>query len=225
MKKKSAFTLIELLVVVSIIAILMALLFPVLSGYMERARATGCLNNLKSLGQGITQYLSDSKGSFFRKDAAGDEIWPVALHSNYVKDWRSFRSPFDKFTALRPSADKDPAPDPVPISYGLNDNLMNTFDGKWTAPTSTLIMAAPAVDTTILSKLPTFKADANSKTIVTVKPVGNPNDYSKYGTHRLRTALNVLFADGHVSDMEWSKYVDNASAKGKRQWDPAYEDQ
>ena len=63
MKKKSAFTLIELLVVITIISILMAMLFPVLSGYMERARAMTCLNNLKRLGQGITQYLSDSKGS------------------------------------------------------------------------------------------------------------------------------------------------------------------
>ena len=224
MKKKSAFTLIELLVVISIITILMALLFPVISSYMEKGRATACLNNLKSLGQGITQYLSDSKGSFFRNDAAGDEIWPVALKTTYVKDWRSFRSPFDKITAARPSADRDPAPNPVPISYGLNKNLFNTFDGKWTAPISTLIMGAPAVDTVVYSKLPTFKANALSNVSVMVEPVGS-SSYSAYGTHRLRTALNVLFADGHVSDMEWSKYVESTSAKGQRQWDPLYEEQ
>lgn len=222
MKKKSAFTLIELLVVITIITILMALLFPVLSGYMERARAMTCLNNLKSLGQGITQYMTDSKGSFFRNDGTPDEIWPKALNTTYVKDWRSFRCPFDKITAARPAADKNPAPDPAPISYGLNEKLFNTFDGKWTAPTTTLIMGAPAVDTTTVSTDPLFKADALSNVSVTVSPAGISSGYS-YGTHRKRTALNVLFADGHVTDMEWVKYVDNSSAKGQAQWDPFYQ--
>ena len=222
MKKKSAFTLIELLVVITIISILMAMLFPVLSGYMERARAMTCLNNLKSLGQGITQYLSDSKGSFFRNDAAPDEIWPKALNTTYVKDWRSFRSPFDKITAARPAADKNPAPDPLPISYGLNEKLFNTFDGKWTAPTSTLIMGAPAVDTTTVSNVPLFKTDAVASKSVSVSPTGLSSGY-KYGTHRKRTVLNVLFADGHVSDMDWLKYIDNASTKGQSQWDPLYQ--
>ncbi len=221
MKKKSAFTLIELLVVITIIAILVALLSPALSSYMERARAMTCLNNLKSIGQGITQYMSDSKGSFFRNDATGDEIWPKALNITYVKDWRSFRSPFDKITATRPSADKNPPPDPVPISYGLNDKLFNTFDGKWTAPTSTLIMGSPAMDTTTVSSSPLFKTDALSSNSVSISAAGASSS-NNYGTHRLRSALNVLFADGHVSDMEWVKFADNSSTKGQRQWDPLY---
>src|SRR5687767_13964056 len=101
MKKKQAFTLSELLVVISIIAILVALLAPSLAKFMEKGRATNCANNLKNLGQGISQYISDMKGTMFAKDGTGEDSWPKVLHRNYVKDWKSFRSPFDKPTQAR----------------------------------------------------------------------------------------------------------------------------
>src|ERR1051325_4759086 len=59
MNSKRAFTLIELLVVIAIIAILAALLLPVISSVKTKAQATVCLNELKQLQTCWQMYVGD----------------------------------------------------------------------------------------------------------------------------------------------------------------------
>jgi prepilin-type N-terminal cleavage/methylation domain-containing protein/prepilin-type processing-associated H-X9-DG protein len=60
--KRHGFSLIELLVVIAIIAILAALLLPVLSRSKEKASRTVCLNNQKQLNLGWLMYADESGG-------------------------------------------------------------------------------------------------------------------------------------------------------------------
>jgi len=219
MKKKSAFTLIELLVVVAIIAILAALLFPNLSAILERGKATDDANNLRTLGSDLQHYLTDTSGTFFTED--DDTPWPKTLY-NYSKDWKHFRSPFDRQTTTRP---KNFEHEPVPISYGLSKTLFGTFNGKWKVSESILIAAAPAVETSGSPKEVKFKSNAMSNQMLQIDaPGGNGSATDNgYGTHQQRQKINVLFADYHVDAMEWAKFADNSTTTGKSHWDPLYE--
>lgn len=63
-RRSKAFTLIELLVVVGIIAVLIAILLPVLSKARRQAQLTACMSNLRQLGIGFLSYANDHRGWF-----------------------------------------------------------------------------------------------------------------------------------------------------------------
>jgi prepilin-type processing-associated H-X9-DG protein/prepilin-type N-terminal cleavage/methylation domain-containing protein len=59
---RRAFSLVELLVVLGIVALLISLLAPALSGVRKSAQSTTCLSQLRQLGMAVTLYAHDHHG-------------------------------------------------------------------------------------------------------------------------------------------------------------------
>jgi prepilin-type N-terminal cleavage/methylation domain-containing protein len=83
--KSGAFTLVELLVVIGIIAILIAILLPVLNKVKEQANRIKCAANLRQLGMSTLMYLDDNK-----------QFYPLPAVGALPEDWIYWHSGRDK---------------------------------------------------------------------------------------------------------------------------------
>src|ERR1043166_9644575 len=84
-----AFTLVELLIVIAVMAILAALLLPVLSRAKEQALRTSCLNNLRQLGLGMQMYWDQNRDV---SPAANVTVFAWRADWVYFPDYLSRRS-------------------------------------------------------------------------------------------------------------------------------------
>lgn len=93
------FTLVELLITIAIIAILAAMLLPVLNKAREKAKAITCVNNLKQLGTAHSMYQNDYDRLVLPQGSVG-AIWFVLLF-RYHNNPMLYSCPSDTFPAYK----------------------------------------------------------------------------------------------------------------------------
>ena len=124
---KKHFTLIELLVVIAIIAILAAMLLPALQSARARAKATGCLNNLKQLGMAHNTYCETFDGIILPYEGLAQKVNPGSALVQWFDPRGYFVGYFHETTSSTEMPDVMICPTIVPgvqgRYYGTGKNL------------------------------------------------------------------------------------------------------
>lgn len=216
--KTDQFTLIELLVVIAIIAILAAMLLPVLSRAKAQARRVSCVNNLNQLTRGFLMYHDD----FNQKTIPlwwnqAPLFWTVLTEDYYASD----------DILLCPEAPKGPKPGQFTYragradlawsggeqnvligdkdgSYGLNGWMYNNQVGVNNGRMGKYSSIDHIANT---SEIP-YAADCNwvdawahynqSLPTNTYDPPLNPNIIDRFYMKRHLGGINMSYVDSHV---------------------------
>jgi prepilin-type N-terminal cleavage/methylation domain-containing protein len=198
---RQGFTLIELLVVVAIIAVLAAMLLPVLARAKEKARSAQCMDNLRQWGLAYRMYADDNN-DFLPRRGQGVQ---VLAQINRPEDWFNALpvyfglSSFQQMVAnkVMPAAHAQSvlicpsANDPGGtyfLPYGMNMNL-----SPWNLPLATKF--SDVIQPTYVVTM----ADAPGQYASTYPSV---QPYSIVARHAAR--INLLFLAGQVQSFAGS---------------------
>ncbi len=196
---KKRFTLIELLIVVAIIAILAAMLLPVLNKARQKAKTAQCASNIKQLGQYMQFYVNDNNTWFYKFGTTA----LVNCYAIQVPGFASFvgyaadKKRENKSIYKCPGGRKEIDPNYWHISYGYNYRIgLAGYDASSKITLikkpseSGLFIEKEGYDDPVLQKGPAYYAEA-------------PYTAAMHGSFMLAGQrhlgqINVAYVDGHA---------------------------
>lgn len=92
-RRTRAFTLVELLVVLGIIAVLLAILLPVISRARRAAQSVACLSNLRQLATAFNLYVNDNRNGSIPFAFDVNHSWIVAFRAETAVPDKVYRCP------------------------------------------------------------------------------------------------------------------------------------
>jgi prepilin-type N-terminal cleavage/methylation domain-containing protein/prepilin-type processing-associated H-X9-DG protein len=235
MKAKSlpGFTLIELLVVIAILAVLAAILLPVLGRAQRSSRRVHCVSNLKQWSVGMRGFLDDHR-EFFPRENAVDDInsWYLATVATNNDIWYNA---LPELMGIRPLASYAALPANQGEFYGNSglfhcpsarfSSLAETYPNFSYAMNSKLIVPGTAmvVYQAIVDPVRTpFFLDTGvpgETPLAGQKPYnGQPHAFASRFSARHGGSGNIAMADSHVETLSATKVVDPAN--GRAVWPP-----
>ena len=205
---KKGFTLIELLVVIAIIAILAAILLPVLSQAKQRAWTIRCVNNLRQIGMAMKMFADDNADLY--PESGNDIHWGTIDPATGKPSWMEqilpnvqntnvyncpanvqlppdMRGPFNYFNGCRAAyivVSNDAPVNAKSIRFPSNYVLSGDTCG---IPNVTSGENGGTFDP--------YDADKDDYTQNCVGGATNGTPYELWQVHSL--GQNILFADGH----------------------------
>jgi len=220
--KSLAFTLIELLVVIAIIAILAAILLPVLSRATEKARITQCKSNEHQLSLATIMYGNDNQDKLPDCQGLGVWVWDMSAYviSNLLtsasrqdmfycpNEYYLYNSSTPKAWQAFTTSSTPPYPYIVTGYFWLYPNSQAWTNFSYFSHVTKLNTPKPGTSiagTEIITDATLFLNGIMARTYVNVAGAGGHITHTAHltGNGSVPAGGNIMFLDGHV---DWRRF-------------------